>query len=96
MNDLVTENYRFADTHYLYCKSICVFDHTEICKELAKLHNRSFVRCKSHYCIKYNDRYGYSITHEKPVLQKDVSLYDMNDMNGILYLEDDEDIFIEY
>jgi len=94
--DLIIENYKFAEVHFLYCRAVCKFDHTSTCRELAQLHNRSYIRCHSHYCKKYNSDYGYSITYEKNALAIK-NLGDYSDLHKLVtYYSDDEEHEISY
>ena len=91
--DLIIENYKFADIHFEYCRSICKFYHTDTCLELAKLRNKSYVRCNSHYCKKYNFDYGYSITYEKNVLLDSLP---SKTVRPLVYYSDDEELSLSY
>jgi len=90
---LIIENYKYADIHFEYCRSICKFYHTDNCLAVANLHNKSYVRCESHYCKQYNFDYGYSITYEKNVLLDHIR---SNTFNEVTYYSDDEELELNY
>ena len=89
---LIKDSYKFADEHYEYCKNNCKFYHTNDCIELSTKHNKSYVRCNSHYCRDYVNKYEFSITYERDVLDR-LQLIKKNETECLFeltYYSDDE------
>ena len=89
---LIKDSYKFADEHYEYCKNNCKFYHTNDCIELSTKPKKSYVRCNSHYCRDYVNKYEFSITYERDVLDR-LQLIKKNETECLFeltYYSDDE------
>jgi len=86
---LIRDSYKFADEHYEYCKNNCKFYHNNICIELSTKHNKSYVRCNSKYCIDYVNKYGFSITYDRDVLDN-IKKNETECLFELTYYSDDE------